>query len=75
MILYVILATVLLIFDILLCLSDPTDPVVYDERLKFQEEEKAHNNFDNYQFNKISKYNIIDTRDYPESDYLYVCDI
>lgn len=35
---FILLTLVVLILDIILTLSDPTDPVVYQERLKLQKE-------------------------------------
>lgn len=62
------------ILYIVLCLTDPTDPVIYEERLKYQEElqhERNENSQDQI-IAKISKYNKVDTRDLINSEYVYV---
>lgn len=76
LLLYLILAAVLIALDSKLCLSDPTDPVVYEERLKIQQEMNSSSNTEDKPFHKKpSKYFVVDTRDYVDSDYIYVCDI
>lgn len=67
----------LIALDTMLCFSDPTDPVVYEERIKCQQEVNGENHeISNDQIiPKISKFKKIDTRDYANSDFVYVCDI
>jgi hypothetical protein len=61
----------LLYLDIKLCFSDPTDPVVYDERLKMQYYNRANNDPVSEKAVKISKLAMVDTRDY-DSTWIYV---
>ena len=77
LIIFVVFILALLVLDSILCFSDPTDPVVYDERIKYQQELNGDNNeISNDQIiSKVSKFKKIDTRDYINSDFIYVCDI
>ena len=77
MIIFIGIVIALIYLDTALCLTDPTDPIIYEERLKYQQELwRTNNENSNDQIiSKISKFNKIDTRDYINSDFIYVCDI
>lgn len=60
--------------DIKLWFSDPTDPVIYEERLKAHNQQQGNNLDGEHVVVKSSKYDVIDTRNY-DSKYVYVCDI
>ena len=73
---FMILTFVLLVLCIILTWSDPTDPVVYEERLKIQKELATWNSEGSNEICKmVSKYKVIDTRDYVNSEWAFVWDI
>jgi hypothetical protein len=75
LLIFVILTPLVIFLGAKVCLSDPTDPVIYNERILIQKTIKEMNNGDNQICGgNISKHTLIDTRDY-ESLHMYVCDI
>ena len=76
LIIYMLLLIPLIFFDIKLWFSDPTDPIIYQERQLVQEsiQKRKLENRESVNYESNSKYMVIDTRDY-DSKHLYVWDI
>ena len=75
-IIYFILALVVIVLDILTTISDPTDPIIYEERLRLQREMATCNSEGlNEVKEKLSKHTKVDTRDYLNSECTFVWDI
>ena len=76
MLVFFSIAPILAFLDVKLILSDPTDPVVYEERIKIQKLLQQDNSEVSHAeiTCKFSKYNTVDTREF-DSEFVYVCDI